>query len=391
VGEAKTLAQLADEVVSGSASLMLDAADYKKLVRVVDVVALRICANDDASTYLVETSEKFADGRTRTTNRLPGTKKDPHENTRQVVERIMRVVQLGDAEVEFDMGQAEEYEVEEMSKTYPGVRTVYRKTIVEGVIVDDSTLSSTLQHEDSAGNVKYFCWMTEDECIDKGIEYQKMTDEREISALVAVPLGFQAEEDLETYLAEHKVDVSKFGADNTRTLTELADELRNGDAILVLGEDGSVIRVVDVILVKVINASTGEVLVQTQETLPDGRKTTLDRLPGTKGRPNENQFTSARRVLTRHLHVPENCVNFDQGDVKVLQQEQHSLNYPGLRTIYQKRILSAYLSEFGAAPQRVVPLDFGAYQWPTTATALATVLCVRCSKSCGLDMAAPNI
>ena len=53
---------------------------YKKMVRVVDVVLLRVAirtANGDKK-YLVETSEKYPDGRTRQgLNRLPGTKREP--------------------------------------------------------------------------------------------------------------------------------------------------------------------------------------------------------------------------------------------------------------------------------------------------------------------------
>merc|ERR550532_1765385 len=47
-GKAKTLTGLAGEVRSGAARLMLDATEHKKLVRVVDVVVLRIRPSGNA-------------------------------------------------------------------------------------------------------------------------------------------------------------------------------------------------------------------------------------------------------------------------------------------------------------------------------------------------------
>ncbi|CAE8588444.1 unnamed protein product, partial [Polarella glacialis] len=64
VGEAKTLEQLASEVQSGSARLMLDATCHRKLVRVVDVVLLRLFSGrDEGSPLLIETGEQYPDGR----------------------------------------------------------------------------------------------------------------------------------------------------------------------------------------------------------------------------------------------------------------------------------------------------------------------------------------
>merc|ERR1719296_41224 len=86
VGKAKTLKQLAGEVSGGACRLMLDATDYKKLVRVVDVVVFRLVSPGSSPRLLIETEECFPDGRKRETNRLPGTKKEPHENAKQTAE-----------------------------------------------------------------------------------------------------------------------------------------------------------------------------------------------------------------------------------------------------------------------------------------------------------------
>jgi len=89
-GEAKTLEHMASEVQSGAARLMLDATEHKKLVRVVDVVLLRLYNTKEHGKLLVETGEQFPDGRRRNIARLPGTKKEPHENSKETAQRILQ-------------------------------------------------------------------------------------------------------------------------------------------------------------------------------------------------------------------------------------------------------------------------------------------------------------
>merc|ERR1712176_982161 len=69
----------------------------------------------------------------------------------------------------------------------------------------------------------------------------------------------------------------------------------------------------------------------------------LNRLPGSKRRPDENQFLAAKRVLSRQLLVSEDCVKLDEG-VHIVQEDKDSPSYPGLRTVYVKRIISVELS-----------------------------------------------
>merc|ERR1711920_1123474 len=83
-GESKTLKEFGAEVLGGASRLMLDAASYKNIVRVVDVVLLRIFTDIDTGSsgrrILIQTCERYPDGRSRSSNQLPGSKKEPHEN-----------------------------------------------------------------------------------------------------------------------------------------------------------------------------------------------------------------------------------------------------------------------------------------------------------------------
>jgi len=110
VGKAKDIEQLAKEVETGASRLMLDAQQHKKLVRVVDIVVLKL-RPADGSRLLVEFKEKFADQREREIDRLPGTKKEPHENARQTAERILReMMNMDPSMVTFDFSTVERQE-----------------------------------------------------------------------------------------------------------------------------------------------------------------------------------------------------------------------------------------------------------------------------------------
>jgi len=332
--------------------LMLDATEHKKLVRVVDVVLLRICAPDDSSRYLVEVKEQYPDGRIRTTNRLPGTKKDPHENTKQVAERIIATqIDLQGAKVVIDWDSKEVFEEEDISPSYPGVCCVYRKEIVEahlqaapGMGADRFESTAVWSKQDDTGNKKFFNWLDKDQCKKDSIQFEKPQEEDETSALVQAPIGLN-EEDLTVYLKTYRVDIEQFGVGKAKTLQEFSSELLKGESSLCHGTDGQIIRVVDVVLLKLKNAQNGKYLVQAAQTYPDGTNVTLNRLPGTKRRPDENQFLTARTIVQRQLKINDNHVTCAAHDVQSVEEEKTSNAYPSIRTVYRKRIINAVLSK----------------------------------------------
>jgi len=342
IGQAKGLAQLVGEVASGAAVLMLDATEHKKLVRVVELVALRIRAPGNQPQLLIETSEKFADGRSRTTNRLPGTKKEPHENTKQTCDRIVKeMMNLGKAKVVFDFKAKEAFEKREDSVSYPGVTTVYRTELVDGAFEDSGNKAEESIKTDSKGNTKIFNWKDISTCKKEGIEFQRPDGDDGTSALVNAPVGMN-EEDLIDYLTRHKVDIAQFGVDKAKTLEEYSKELLSGTSSLVQDTDSSLIRIVDVVLLKLLN-SKKEILVQASQMYEDQTEVKLTRLPGTKRRLDENVFFAARRIISRDLQIDENNVTCNARDVESVEEEKQSLAYPGLRTVYRKRIVVAVL------------------------------------------------
>lgn len=353
-GFAKSLERFADELESGASQLMTDAAKHKALVRVVDVVLLRLVQRTEKGVhYLIVSADEQLDGRLRSDlNRLPGTKKKPHENVRKAAERI--VMEMPDVDVEdvaFNFEATEVFEEEEESPSYPGVRTVYRKQIVEGLSeqkdrrgtrIGRSGLES-MSHK-SSRSTKFFSWLSVEECSNKRVRLWAPQEGAEISSLVPAPIGLKVKA-LGRYLKANKIDPSAFGRDRAKTLQELSTELVTGESSLMTLPDGTVIRLVDVVLLMVTKSGTDLVLVVAKESSASaaGVGAELNRLPGTKRRPDENHFHAAKRVLKRQLKVNENRINLNAEDVQICEEEKDSPSYPGLRTVYCKRIIAATL------------------------------------------------
>mmetsp|Transcript_81499 Transcript_81499/g.174612 ORF Transcript_81499/g.174612 Transcript_81499/m.174612 type:complete len:789 (+) Transcript_81499:83-2449(+) len=355
-GEAKTIEQLASEVRGGAARLMLDATEHKKLVRVVDVVLLRVQAPPVAGKepmLLIEVQECFPDGRNRETSRLPGTKKEPHENTRTTSERILKdFLGINPTGVQFDLTKVERYEEETESPSYPGVATVYRKELVDAVIslteADELQKIGMPGHNpwfrvDPQGYTKFFAWMTSAEAGNKKVKLKSEGGEAAVSTLVMPPIGL-SEEALKKQLQAVGIDPDKYNErENTKSLKAFSSELIKGEASLMTDKTGQLVRVCDVVLLVIRHGETNDILVQTEQ-VHNGKATRILRLPGAKRRPDENQFLSARRILRRQLMLDENQVRIET-DVQFVEEVKTSPMYPGLKTVYRKRLIKAVLQQ----------------------------------------------
>mmetsp|Transcript_28033 Transcript_28033/g.61208 ORF Transcript_28033/g.61208 Transcript_28033/m.61208 type:complete len:750 (-) Transcript_28033:137-2386(-) len=339
-GTAKTADDLVHECQIGASQLMLDATTHKKVVRVVDIVLLRLVSKDKK--ILVQTSEKHQD-RERNISQIPGTKKLPHENLSQVAKRVISDrLQMGtDCKVTLNPSSIESYEEEENSPSYPGLQTVYRKQIVEATAEVLGTKQSGAFKSTDQGITYSWTWLSEKACQQKNVKLRAPAKTGDISALVPAPVGFKQEE-LEEYLSKSGVDINKFGENNTKTLQEFSEELTKGEATLTRRNDGKVIRVVDVVVLKLAK-SGGDLLVEVEET-NHGVKKVLNRLPAVKRRSDENQFYSAQRVLSSVLKVDPNGITLNHTNVGIGEEEKDSPSYPGLASAYRKRIINAEVS-----------------------------------------------
>jgi hypothetical protein len=331
---------------------MLDASAHRKLVRVVDLVLLRLTVGRGADELvLVELGKEYSDGRAAAgLERLPATKREPHESTKRVVDRMLAQM-LGSQSrgaVRYSLQDSDVFETEDDSVSYPGVRTVYRKELVKAHLVgaDGQPLECAgsadrgrTSYVDLQGSTHHLCWLTAAECAGRGILQTAPEEAEGFSGLVPAPMGLD-EEELVAYLRSNSVDTSGFGRNNAKSVEDLSTELVKGESSLRQQPDGRVLRVVDVILLKLERVDTGDFLIVNGEVFAGGQASPRIHLPGGKRRPDENQFVAAQRILTNFLHIDENYVSFDLNKVTVLEEEADSPSYPGLRTLYRKRVIS---------------------------------------------------
>jgi serine/threonine protein kinase len=365
MGKAKTLKKFAWEVQQGTSQLMLDATRHRTLVRVVNIVLLKICMafkNGDVR-YLVEIEEETPDGWKRETPRLVGTKKEPFENTTKAAARVVDLY-IPDGKVSLDFDGMEVFEEDVESKSYPGVRTVYRKEIVEAWITTKSPevmkrlglaghsssaeSAPTWNHTDSTGSRKVFAWYTFEECEALGVSLEPIDEDDGISCLVNAPAIGMSVEKLYEALKANGIDPDtmheKLGA---KTIEDLAEETKAGESSFVMEPDGRVLRMVDLVLLKLTRADPNDpgkqlILLQADEAdmeAPDNKKI-LQRLPAHKLLPTENEFVVANKILSAKLKIDENCVSLDPDSVETFQEAKMSNSYPGLLTYYRKHMIS---------------------------------------------------
>lgn len=341
--DARTLEEFAREVQTGSTMIMLDAAKHKCMVRAVDIVLLRLYnIVGGAKKFLVQYREQYSDGRLRTdVQQLSGAKKEPYENSVQVAERVVEErLNMCDCKVVFDFDSSEHFEEEEESPSYPGVRTVYRKTIIEGQITNAESLSDKeWSFEDSKNIKRFFRWLSEKQCQDGRVKLRQPPNPGDISALVQAPVGLDVEQ-LTKYLEVSGLDLSKFGTGTYRSVAEFSSELTNGNARLEKQKDGSILRVVDVVCLKLCKPGSNKTLVEVSEKVGFDINR-LDRLPAVKRRPDENHFAAASKVITRLLRADANYVRMNRHNVHICDQILESPFYPGIKSKYRKRFITA--------------------------------------------------
>ncbi|CAE7789534.1 amt [Symbiodinium sp. CCMP2592] len=225
-----------------------------------------------------------------------------------------------------------------------GVTTVYRKELVEcKVTTPDKALQEkvglpTMQEwssTDPQGNTKFFQWLTEAQAEAQKVKLS--VHGSHISTLVRAPIGLD-EEALKEYLKSCGIDITKFGQDGTKSLKEFSSELIKGETRLLQVPSGEILVITEVVMMILQNPETKETLVQTGQVWPDGKTSNQARIPGAKRRPDENQFLCARRILKRQLEIDENAVRISQ-EVGYIEEDRSSKSYPGLKTVYRKRII----------------------------------------------------
>lgn len=258
---------------------------------------------------------------------------------------------LGDFEMSFDYTAIERTDQDEPSSSYPNLRTVYRKEIVPCRLVASSPEALKRIGIGIEGSVAFTAkvdtrslscmWLTQDQCVAHDIQMFAPAASSDFSALVYPPVGYQ-EEELNEFLIAGGIPLDQWGAGNNKTLSEFSEELIKGEAVLVKGADGKIVREVNAVILKVFREDRNEILVEAAETT-SGTTDTRERLPGLKKLNGEHPFWAARRLVSQYLKIPSHMVEIDTTSVQAMQEMQDSTSYAGVQTLYRKILITANL------------------------------------------------
>eukprot|EP00811_Abedinium_folium_P035980 NODE_872_length_2723_cov_15.424114.p1 GENE.NODE_872_length_2723_cov_15.424114~~NODE_872_length_2723_cov_15.424114.p1 ORF type:complete len:825 (+),score=208.20 NODE_872_length_2723_cov_15.424114:359-2476(+) len=353
-GSARTLEDFHSELWSGSSRLMQDAAQFKAMVRVVDLVLLRLIHGDGSNQRcLIKVGETLPSGEPRKeAPNLPGGKKEPFENTVQVALRVLAErMDLTANDVVLNFRHAETFEREEQSASYPGVRTVYNVEVVPGRFITTNPEILKKVGITAEGATKYSCtskqvtrsyeWWTEPQCTSASVKLRAPVEEVHVSALVLPTVAIDQAQ-LEDMLATARVDVSRFGKHGAKSVQEFFDELLSGEASLERAEDNTLRRNVDLVTLHLVSPDNEGMNLAEVGDVRNGKASTFNRLPATKRRPGENYFLAAQRIM-KNMGINPNFITIHRERLKTIEEHRDSKGYPGIETYYTKHIVYGVL------------------------------------------------
>lgn len=165
-----------------------------------------------------------------------------------------------------------------------------------------------------------------------------MSKERTQDALQAKTL------EVKKLLQKYGVPVEQFGTGKAKTLEHLAQEILEGETVLV-DKDGEIVRRVELVHIDVRFTQNGVELqlVEDKQVFTDGR----ERRRGLTGisekmKPGENPSISAKRALVEEIGVDSRT---DIQSMGTEEETKTSPSYPGLSTEYLRHEMMTTISE----------------------------------------------
>jgi hypothetical protein len=345
------MAAIAKEMLRGESYFM---EGRGRLIRVTDLVVMRVtCSEGNTMKFLVEVEQEFPDGRKRDRNLLPGAMKRPHEDQIAVVRRIL----LSELQVKHTalkihyQASPEVLEEEKSSPSYPGVTSMYRKVFIEG-FADDADqedkaklgltgdLNGRFSTKMPDGTTSVWEWWDEKAFQEKDVTLRGKTDSNADGYdKITVPW---TEQSLSEILTKNKVDLTKYGTGDARTLKRFAEELCTGESAL-LEDSASVVRILEIVVMRICKNQGELILVEASHQMGEQVRV-RNVLPGTKKRPKEDVLQAAKRLLDE-VAIDYVAVDLELGNKT--HEEKESPSYPGIKTVYLKHMVKAYISQDG--------------------------------------------
>ena len=144
--------------------------------------------------------------------------------------------------------------------------------------------------------------------------------------------AFDSADALRNYLSQHNFYTGEWGRGQAKTAEDLLSELNNAESTLVLGEDGSVLRCLRVVRMRLQRPESDNFLIEAKNILMDGRERAHGRMPGVTMEVNEAwrdaAIRGAREKLGNEMEVSYAKLLHTTDEVKP------SASYPELLSRY---------------------------------------------------------
>ncbi len=142
-------------------------------------------------------------------------------------------------------------------------------------------------------------------------------------------ITFLSQSELEGWLVSKNIDISRWAHDQAKSVNDLWKEICAGECKF---EDNPPLRLVGV--VRLIIKNKGNILIETQQQLRDGRMRPRYRPPSEKMKNGETWLDTAERCIHEELCSYKESVNIFKDTLAYSTEENDSQSYPGLRSKY---------------------------------------------------------
>lgn len=153
-------------------------------------------------------------------------------------------------------------------------------------------------------------------------------------------IHFATKDELERWLRQRDIDLSRWGQGAAKSVSNLWAEIQKGESVL---SDDPPLRTLEA--VRIIVRRGDAILIEAYQGFVSGRRRARGWPPSEKLHPGEHYADAALRCLREELGVEDGGARVKPETYRQKVLEEVALSYPGLRTRYTFHIVDAVVPQ----------------------------------------------
>ena len=154
--------------------------------------------------------------------------------------------------------------------------------------------------------------------------------------------GDKVEQDLTTWLHEHGVDTSEWGTGTRKTVQNLLEEVENKECTLIY-ENQKAVRCVEVAKVLIKREGSSQILIETKEIKPDGKKKKRNSPMSEKMKAGESPIDVGIRGVKEEVGM--DCFIKPGSEINTIVEDETSASYPSLLGRYTVHVMTMIIKD----------------------------------------------